>query len=157
MRCVNAFVPEYRTLEQAKVNEGVYASERRPNVPLYGMMFGVMFPAAIAASTLGIARCYLNAQREYMSTRVSVTGQVAKSDPTYIQAYAWQKRIWRRANRTSNRCCVISSIMCPAEDQLLRATIAVYAIKPAPVIASLNRLLRSPDWPGPPGFKKKTG
>ena len=88
VRCVNAFVPEYRTLEQAKVNEGVYASERRPNVPLYGMMFGVMFPAAIAASTLGIARCYLNAQREYMSTRVSVTGQVAKSDPTYIQAYA---------------------------------------------------------------------
>ena len=66
----------------------VYANERRPNVPLYGMMFGVMFPAAIAASTLGIARCYLNAQREYMSTRVSVTGQVAKSDPTYIQAYA---------------------------------------------------------------------
>jgi len=88
VRCFEAFVPEYRTMEQPKVTEGIYADERRPGVPLYGMMFGIMFPAAIAASTLGIARCYLNAQREYMKTRVSVMGHVAKADPTYIQAYS---------------------------------------------------------------------
>ena len=66
----------------------MYAQERRPGVPLYAMMFGIMFPTAIAASTLGIARCYLNAQRDYMATRVSVMGHAAKTDPTYIQAYS---------------------------------------------------------------------
>lgn len=88
VRMKDAFVPDYRVSEARKVNEGVYAAERRPDSPLYGLMFGVMFPAAIAAGTLGIAAGMLRAQREYMAGRVSVSGSVAKTDPTYLAALA---------------------------------------------------------------------
>jgi alkylation response protein AidB-like acyl-CoA dehydrogenase len=88
VRMTDVFVPEYRVSESSKVTEGVYARERRPDSPLYAMMFGVMFPAAIAAGTLGIAEGTLRAQREYMENRVSVSGSVAKSDPTYLNALA---------------------------------------------------------------------
>lgn len=88
VRMTDAFVPDYRVSEAWKVNEGFYAEERRPDSPLYAMMFGVMFPAAIAASTLGIAEGMLRAQREYMTERVSLSGSIAKSDPTYLGALA---------------------------------------------------------------------
>lgn len=88
VRMADVFVPDYRVSEGWKVNEGVYAEERRPGSPLYAMMFGVMFPAAIAAGTLGIAEGALGAQREYMDDRVSVLGSVAKTDPTYLAALA---------------------------------------------------------------------
>ncbi len=88
VRMQDVFVPGYRVAEAGKVNEGVYAAERRSDSPLYAMMFGVMFPAAIAASTLGIAQGALRAQRRYIEERVSITGSVAKTDPTYLNALA---------------------------------------------------------------------
>ncbi|MGE0623611.1 MAG: acyl-CoA dehydrogenase family protein [Pseudomonadales bacterium] len=88
VRMRDAFIPDYRVSEAWKVNEGIYAEERRPGNPLYGLMFGVMFPAAIAAGTLGIAEGLLRAQRAYMEGRVSVSGSVAKTDPTYLAALA---------------------------------------------------------------------
>ena len=88
VRMQDVFVPGYRVAEAGKVSEGVYAAQRRPNNPLYAMMFGIMFPAAIAAGTLGIAQGALRAQREYMEGRVSITGSVAKTDPIYLNALA---------------------------------------------------------------------
>ncbi|MCP5180525.1 MAG: acyl-CoA dehydrogenase [Pseudomonadales bacterium] len=88
VRMTDAFVPDYRVVESSKVNEGVYAEERRPGSPLYALGFGVMFPAAIAAGTLGIAGGYLREQRSYMAGRISVMGKVAKSDPAYLTALA---------------------------------------------------------------------
>jgi 3-hydroxy-9,10-secoandrosta-1,3,5(10)-triene-9,17-dione monooxygenase len=88
VRMKDVFVPGYRVSDANKVNDGVYAEERRPGNPLYAMRFGVMFPAAIAAGTLGIAQGTLRAQREYMAGRVSVTGNVAKTDPAYLSALA---------------------------------------------------------------------
>ncbi len=88
VRMKDAFVPEHRVSEAEKVYEGVYASERRPDSPLYALKFGVMFSAAIAAGTLGIAQGLLRAQREYMESRVSIAGTVAKSDPIHLNALA---------------------------------------------------------------------
>jgi len=88
VRMQDVFVPGYRVLEANKVNEGVYADERRPGNPLYAMRFGIMFPAAIAAATLGIAEGLIRAQRDYMGGRVSVSGSAAKTDPTYLSALA---------------------------------------------------------------------
>ncbi len=88
VRMQDVFVPEYRVYEAGKVTEGVYAAQQRPGNPLYAMMFGVMFPAAIAAGTLAIAKGALRAQQTYMSERVSVMGSVAKTDPAYLSALA---------------------------------------------------------------------
>lgn len=88
VRMTDVFVPDYRVSEAWKVVEGVYAEERRPGNPLYAMMFGIMFPAAIAAGTLGIAEGALRVQRTYMEGRVSVSGSVAKTDPAYLSALA---------------------------------------------------------------------
>jgi alkylation response protein AidB-like acyl-CoA dehydrogenase len=88
VRMKDAFVPGYRVSEARKVFESVYAEERRPGNPLYAMRFGVVFSAAIAAGTLGIAEGALRAQREYMAGRVSVTGSVARTDPAYLGALA---------------------------------------------------------------------
>ena len=88
VRMKDVFVPGYRVSESKKVAEGVYADERRPGNPLYAMRFGIVFSAAIAAGTLGIAEGTLRRQREYMAGRVSVTGSVAKTDPAYLSALA---------------------------------------------------------------------
>lgn len=88
VRMQDAFVPDYRVVESRKVTEGIYAETRRPDSPLYAMMFGIMFPMAIAAGTLGIAEGALRVQREYVSGRISVSGSVAKTDPTYLSALA---------------------------------------------------------------------
>ena len=88
VRMSDAFVPEYRVSDQGRVMDGRYARERRPASPLYHMMFGVMFPAAIAAGTLGIAEGTLRAQCKYIEARVSTMGSVAKTDPVYLNALA---------------------------------------------------------------------
>jgi len=72
------------------------------------MRFGVMFPAAIAAGTLGIAEGTLRAQREYMAGRVSVSGSVAKTDPTYLSALAAAE-----ADLAASKChfkCMVSEL-----------------------------------------------
>lgn len=88
VRMQDAFVPAYRVSEAKKVAEGVYADERRPGNPLYAMRFGIVFSSAIAAGTLGIAEGALRAHREHIAGRVSVSGNVAKSDPAHLNALA---------------------------------------------------------------------
>jgi 3-hydroxy-9,10-secoandrosta-1,3,5(10)-triene-9,17-dione monooxygenase len=88
VRMQDVFVPDYRVYEAQKVTEGIYAAQWRPDNPLYAMMFGIMFSAAIAAGTLGIAKGALRAQQSYMMDRVSVVGSVAKTDPAYLSALA---------------------------------------------------------------------
>ena len=84
----DAFVPDYRVSEATRMYDGSYARERRPGQPLYQMMFGLMFPAAIAAGTLGIVRGAVTAYAEHIRGRVSVTGTVAKTDPFQADALA---------------------------------------------------------------------
>jgi len=105
VRMHEVFVPDYRVSDASKVAEGVYAEERRPATPLYGMMFGIMFPAAIAAGTLGIAEGALRAQRQYMEGRVSVSGSVAKTDPAYLSALAVAE-----ADLAASKCHLKASI-----------------------------------------------
>ncbi len=86
VRMTDVFIPDYRVAEAAKMYDGSYARERRPDSPLYGMMFGLMFPAAIAAGTFGIARGALRAFTEHLAGRVSVQGTVARTDPHQLVA-----------------------------------------------------------------------
>jgi 3-hydroxy-9,10-secoandrosta-1,3,5(10)-triene-9,17-dione monooxygenase len=86
VRVRDAFVPDYRVVEAAKMSEGFY-EDRQPDKPLYRMRFGMMFPAAVAAGTLGIAEGALAAYRDYAANRVSVTLVSAKSDPHQTAAY----------------------------------------------------------------------
>ena len=88
VRMQDAFVPDYRVYESHKVTEGFYAQQHRPSSPLYALKFGVMFPAAIAAGTLGIAAGAVRMHHAYITDRVSVSGNVAKTDPVYLQALA---------------------------------------------------------------------
>ena len=88
VRMTDAFIPAYRAYEAPKMVEGVYAREQRPDSPLYQMMFGIMFSAAIASGTLGTAQGAVREFREYMNGRVSVMGNVAKSDPFQLAALA---------------------------------------------------------------------
>ncbi len=88
VRMKDVFVPEYRAPEAFKATQGLYAAERRPGAPLYRLFFASMFSAAICASTLGIAEGTLRVQRRYMEQRVSITGNVAKTDPVYLSALA---------------------------------------------------------------------
>jgi 3-hydroxy-9,10-secoandrosta-1,3,5(10)-triene-9,17-dione monooxygenase len=108
VRMQDVFVPGYRVSESKKVAEGIYAEERRPGIPLYAMRFGIVFSAAIAAGTLGIAEGTLRRQREYVAGRVSVTGSVAKTDPTYLSALAVAE-----ADLDASKChfkCMVSDL-----------------------------------------------
>ncbi len=108
VRMRDVFVPGYRVSEAKKVTEGVYAEERRPGNPLYAMRFGIVFSSAIAAGTLGIAEGTLRRQREYMAGRVSVSGSVAKTDPTYLGALAVAE-----ADLAASKChfrCMVSEL-----------------------------------------------
>ena len=84
----DAFVPDYRVVEGSKMGDGSYGKQRRPGSPLYQMLFGVMFPAAIAAGTFAIARGAVRAYADYIGTRVSVSGTVSKTDPFQLHALA---------------------------------------------------------------------
>ena len=83
-----AFVPSHRVADSARMYDGSYARERRPDSPLYAMMFGLMFPAAIATGTFGIARAAVRNFAEAMEGRVSVVGTVARTSPVQLELLA---------------------------------------------------------------------
>lgn len=87
VRVTDAFVPEYRTVELTKMNDGSY-TYRQPGKPLYQLSFGCTFSAAIVSGTFGIARGALDAYRDYLKTRVSAAGVVGATDPYQQQALA---------------------------------------------------------------------
>lgn len=84
----DVFVPEYRVVSDAEMKDGVYSARWRTGAPLYMMRFSVMFPYAIAAGTLGIARGFVNALGKHIEGRVSVQGNASKTDPFQLQALA---------------------------------------------------------------------
>jgi alkylation response protein AidB-like acyl-CoA dehydrogenase len=75
----DVFVPAHRVAEAARMYDGSYARERRPDSPLFQMMFGLMFPAAIAAGTFGVARHAIRAFGDAMEGRTSVAGTPART------------------------------------------------------------------------------
>jgi alkylation response protein AidB-like acyl-CoA dehydrogenase len=88
VRMTDSFVPEYRVVSAMRMINGEYYDERQDGHPLYAMSFGATFATAITSGTLGIARGALDAYREYMQSRVSVAGIVAKVDPFQQEALA---------------------------------------------------------------------
>ena len=88
VRMEDVFVPDYRVYEAARMNNGDYGRLHRPGVPLYQLLFGIMFPAAINAGALGIARGAVRAYAEQLADRVTVRGIVSKADPTQLIALA---------------------------------------------------------------------
>ena len=85
---VDAFVPDHRVSEAPKMYDGSYARERRPDSPLFQMMFGLMFPAAIAAGTFGVARHAIRAFGEAMESKVSVAGTAARTSALQVERLA---------------------------------------------------------------------
>ncbi len=83
----DAFVPDYRTVSHVEMSEGAY-NQRRPDTPLYHLPFGSIFSAAIASATFGIAAGALEHYRDYVETRISVSGVVGKTDPYQQEALA---------------------------------------------------------------------
>jgi len=86
VQMTDVFIPEYRTVEQARMHAGGY-EDRQPGKPLYRLKFPVFFSSAINAATIGIAIGALQVYREYMDKRVSASGTVAKLDPIQLAVY----------------------------------------------------------------------
>ena len=86
VRMEGVFVPDYRVVDAMQMNAGGYES-RQQGKALYRLKFPVMFSAAIGAATQGIAQGALAAFHDYMTSRVSTDGVVAKTDPNQLFAY----------------------------------------------------------------------
>ena len=84
----DAFIPEYRTVVGEKMQNGWYAEQYQPGSALYALPFGVMFPGAIAASTLGICEGAIDQFVEYTRGRANVAGAKTSQDPFHIEAIA---------------------------------------------------------------------
>ncbi len=82
----DVFIPDYRVVEASTMLAGGY-EHRQEGKALYKLKFPLVFSAAISAGTQGIAQGALAVYRDYMSTRVSADGIVAKSDPTQLVVY----------------------------------------------------------------------
>lgn len=82
----DAFIPQHRTLQAAKVFDGSAAKEFGRTQSLYNFPFSCIFPLGITSSLIGIAEgalaCHMNAQRE----RVTVSGTAIKEDPYVLFA-----------------------------------------------------------------------
>lgn len=87
VRMTDVFIPDYRVVDALAMNAGAYES-RQPGKTLYQLKFPVIFSAAINSGTLGIAQGSLDVYRSYLEGRVSVDGNVAKSDPIHLAVYA---------------------------------------------------------------------
>jgi 3-hydroxy-9,10-secoandrosta-1,3,5(10)-triene-9,17-dione monooxygenase len=82
----DVFIPDHRVVDAMAMNAGAY-EHRQEGKALYKVKFPLMFSAAIGAATQGIAQGALVAYRDYMSSRVSADGNVAKQDPHQLFAY----------------------------------------------------------------------
>ncbi|MGW3481763.1 acyl-CoA dehydrogenase family protein [Rhodococcus indonesiensis] len=82
----NAFIPDYRTLDAAKVFDGTAPKEAGLSQTLYNFPFSCIFPLGITSSLIGIAegalQCHIAAQKE----RVAITGVPIKEDPHVLFA-----------------------------------------------------------------------
>lgn len=87
VRVKDMFVPDYRTVQHFAMCEGAY-NDRQPRNPMYHLPFGGVFSAAIASATFGIAESTIDAYREQLESRVSISGTVGTRDPFQQEALA---------------------------------------------------------------------
>ena len=87
--------------------EGAY-EHRQAGKPLYRLKFPIMFSAAIAAGTQGIAQGALAATTTTSSQRVSADGNVAKTDSTQLVVYGEAA-----ADVAASRCHLLASMREP--------------------------------------------
>lgn len=86
VRMTDVFIPDYRVVDGMAMNAGAY-EHRQEGKALYKVKFPLMFSAAIGAATQGIAQGALGAFKDYLVTRVSADGNVAKQDPNQLLTY----------------------------------------------------------------------
>ncbi len=80
-----AFIPDYRTVDAAKVMVGdAFASSGRDE-PLYKMPWSAVFPCAIQSAVLGICQGALDSALEYQKNRIGMAGPTAE-DPYMMSA-----------------------------------------------------------------------
>ncbi|WP_036503442.1 MULTISPECIES: acyl-CoA dehydrogenase family protein [Nocardia] len=82
----NAFIPEYRVMDQGKVIDGSAAAEYGVTETLYKMPWSTMFPLGITSATIGICEGVLAAGIDYQRNRVGATGTLVKDDPYVLHA-----------------------------------------------------------------------
>lgn len=80
-----SFIPDYRTIDAAKVLDGSAFVESGRDEPLYRMPWTAVFPCAIQSAVLGICEGALNAALDYQKNRVAMAGPTA-DDPYMMQA-----------------------------------------------------------------------
>ncbi|MEU6750589.1 hydroxylase [Spirillospora sp. NPDC046719] len=82
----DAFVPDYRVIEFAKVIDGVAPKEAGLTDPMYHVPFSCMFPLGITAAVIGIAEGALAHGLAYQRDRVQIVGTQVKDDPYMLYA-----------------------------------------------------------------------
>ncbi|MBF6447296.1 hydroxylase [Nocardia elegans] len=83
----DAFIPDYRVMDQGKVIDGSAAAEYGVTETLYKMPWSTMFPLGITSATIGICEGVLAAGIDYQRNRVGATGTLVKDDPYVLHAF----------------------------------------------------------------------
>ncbi|MGV9738874.1 hydroxylase [Nocardia farcinica] len=81
-----AYVPAYRTIDNAALIDGSLAESSRPGNALYALPFGVLFSYAIASATIGITEGALAFFVDYTRGRVGLDGSRASQYPHQLSA-----------------------------------------------------------------------
>lgn len=82
----DAFIPDYRVLEYAKVLDGRAPKEAGLTNPLYHVPFTCIFPVGISSAVIGICEGALAQHVAWQKDRVQITGTRAKEDPYVLYA-----------------------------------------------------------------------
>ncbi|SEG93942.1 Acyl-CoA dehydrogenase [Thermomonospora echinospora] len=82
----DAFVPDYRAIEFAKVIDGSQAREAGLTNPTYLVPFSCAFPLGITSAVIGMAEGALAHHLAYQRDRVSIVGTKIKDDPYVLYA-----------------------------------------------------------------------
>lgn len=82
----DAFVPDHRVIEYAKVVDGTLAKEAGLTNPVYRLPFSAVFPLGITAAVIGICEGALAHHMAYQRDRVQITGTAVRDDPYVLYA-----------------------------------------------------------------------
>jgi alkylation response protein AidB-like acyl-CoA dehydrogenase len=77
----DAYVPDYRVMDQARLNNDEYAKELNLPNPTYHLPYSCAFPLGITAATIGIAMGGLAHHLNYQRGRTNVFGTKLREDP----------------------------------------------------------------------------
>jgi len=95
----NAFIPDYRAIDAAKVMDGRAFEESGRDEPLYKMPWTAVFPNAISAAVLGICEGALNAALDYQKNRIGMSG--ASAEDPYMMAAIGEASAEIRSSRAT--------------------------------------------------------